>query len=515
MAFEPSRILIMSGTLALNSGQNVRRLQEVERMLYLVTGSDGRPCYTLEDDLGGNYDKVFRCWGDRGITSSLGSYYDGTCRWFLRMASSSATQANILVYGEWSATQGAGNQGATTSMLWQLDNSSGSVNYWFFGTPESVEVLQEQTTRTEHLLAGQPLQQSVSKANRGIAFSSGPINSGTNVSINIDRDMRDGYSNWWGGFAVSGTVHMYPVTPSGSALYTPTSGNICTIVSVGPSSIVVDRVVNSLTGNVIIGEMCRRIVRDTDYLGASSTNWSAASASTTAITISSDNHDSWAAVSGEDGFPWTTRIIWGKPVSLYAAGGGQEAVYGWWPAVRVALSGTSFFTQGDLFYDTWKGNYYEIFANFPAIEGGTSMYPYTGSVVGRTIWPGKMRNYFSLVEDDSRRTQGTVNPPNGGRVRELWLNDFDFPSGSMVSTPANCNSYAIDNLVYNNQYIITQLSSGIRQTFLDEGCQIEQAPFSLFIRGSTRSLRGRSDPYVCVRDTIQSTTGSFFPLSRG
>lgn len=433
-------ISIHSQSFASGSGKNLEKCQFLESCLLSITNSAGQRCWDIYHDFGGTYNKVFKCSGDKSVTSSLATYYDGTERFFVQINHTTTTAININVYGEFSPLEAAGNQGPASAALQASCNATGTMQLFFWGTPNNFEMVHSQSAQiggNDCIIAGQCDWKCITKAHRGIAFTSGSIATGTNITISVDRDMRDGYANRWGGFAVSGIVHIWPVSPTGSAL-NGTGSNIAKIVSVGPSSIVVDRVINSITGAAMIGEMGRRLIRNNNSInGGQTSNFAGGTGSSTNLGFVDEVHDRTFPTApdlGEMGFPFNTgRHIWGHPHSKSTTGAGTEGFFGYAPIIRLALSSTAgFFQQGDLWFDSWKNKYYEIFSEtYGTVDSSHIMRPFTGSVSGRTIYAGKMRNYLDQVEDQQINRSGTVIPASGGTFRDVWLNDFDFPSGSI------------------------------------------------------------------------------------
>lgn len=474
------------------------------------------------------YNRLFHSRGDRSLTSSATSAFDGDCRLFVLIDWTTTTNVNNIGYRDAYWSTGVGVDAGTTNSI-GIGNATSSFDWWCFGNEYEVRFITARPSATASNVTwlswgfGLPYPTHLPDDHRGTAFSTGStILSGTNVSITLDRPM-DRAENPQGSFKPGYPIHIWGIIPSGSGeTAPPATGDLTRVVSITGSTLVVERIKQNYSMPVMIGYNAHGTWLSTDGTTADlgGTNSVHLNASASTLTLSELYNEKPINVNGVSSIHGPTKqnlhqtsqqTVYAQLATIWDTVGGSRII-------RFAchpLPGPTGSTS--VLYDEYRDLSY-LYLGVGGNGGGNSQWDfpffnYSGSLSGKIILSGNF--------DEGWKTHTktiNLNPPslpatgnwwdvaNGYGTYENWRNvmiadNFVFGIDFEVTNCIPCfeDIAARSNLVFEENYANSLMKSNIYQFIVPTAsavptaggtCPVPQAPFIYGIP-SVRSVLGR------------------------
>lgn len=236
-----------------NSTQSNTILREMFTVLdttiraYQSNGTDAWEAYETINATPGSQDIVYRSVGDRTLASGAGD-----AALFIRVTQQSTNDMRFLAYQDWSTASSTGsNVNATSQTTWLNLNEVSGFQYWCFVNEYEYVLLIKQGNFWHYVHFGSPIRSHIPAAASGIAFTTAAATAGSNVTVNLDRDISSSIrdSTATGGAQL---VWIYNLTPAAAALRSATI-ELATVQTITSTSITFQSLSNSFDSGAIVG----------------------------------------------------------------------------------------------------------------------------------------------------------------------------------------------------------------------------------------------------------------------
>lgn len=226
---------------------NVEDFQtEIETRIkaFQSNGGDAWEEYDVVNATAGSRDVVFRSKGDRTLNSGAGD-----ANLIMRVTQASTTSIRFRAYQDWSTLSSTGSReiNSTSSTNGAFTTLSASTDIEFFGISNEYEftMVIVQGGSYAWVSFGSPKRTHVPNAANGIALTTAAETAGSNVVVNLDRDIS---SN----IAVGQKIWLQNVTATGNALESDTI-NIAEVTAVTSNSVTVDTLADNFASGALVG----------------------------------------------------------------------------------------------------------------------------------------------------------------------------------------------------------------------------------------------------------------------
>lgn len=252
----------LSGTLApVGSGQVRNILDKIEETIVSFTSSwSGINSWSVYQDISGgaSFDKVYKCDGYRRSPSAD----HGNRSFYVRLNENGGT-LNLDVHGDWITGEQKGqyNTGGTAS--WTISDTA-EVKYWMNANEYAFAAILSSSTGWRYMYFGEYAQTTHTNPNqKGVAFLTQPATAGSNIVLNLDRNVNDG-------FRVGGVYQIVNQTPYGGGRVVDTISMV-TCSALAGTSMTVSNLPNNCVSGAILGIHPVRPIRS--FTGTGNQGW--------------------------------------------------------------------------------------------------------------------------------------------------------------------------------------------------------------------------------------------------
>lgn len=240
-----------SGTIAsLPQGGIVTQLRaEIETRLqaYQSNATTAWETWDTIDATPANLDRVYRSVGDRSLVSGAGD-----AALFIKIDKVSTDDIQFNAYQDWSNLSSTGSrQAGSTIVQWTNLNDFSECRFWGMVNEYEFVLVVKQQQAWHFVHFGSPIRSHIPSTVNGIAFTTASAAAGSNVTVNIDRDITgsildsgdtNGPQNIW----------IYNLTPNATALRSATV-DVTTVTTITATTITFANLANSFDSGAIVG----------------------------------------------------------------------------------------------------------------------------------------------------------------------------------------------------------------------------------------------------------------------
>jgi hypothetical protein len=185
-------------------------------------------------------DRVFISKGDRTLVSGAGDAH-----LVVQMTLSTNTLA-FRTYQDWSTLSSTGTRvSVNSSTISTTLSDTDAVSWWGVRNEYEITFVLLQGGPHRCFSFGSPMRSHIPAAASGIALTTASASTGSSITLSLDRDLT-------GSIQVGQTIWVYDVTPVATALRTDVT-EVCTVTSVGPSTVTVQTLANNHQTGAIVG----------------------------------------------------------------------------------------------------------------------------------------------------------------------------------------------------------------------------------------------------------------------
>lgn len=252
----------LSGTLgAVGSGQRRNILEKIEETIVSFTSSwSGINSWGVYQDISGgaSFDKVYKCDGYRRSPSAD----HGNRSFYVRLNENGGT-LNLDVHGDWITGEQKGQYNTAGTASWTISDTA-EVKYWMNANEYAFASILSSSTGWRYMYFGEYAQITHTNPNqKGVAFLTQPATAGSNVVLNLDRNVDDG-------FRVGGVYQIVNQTPHGAAKV-PGIVSMVTCSAFGGTSMTVSNLPNNCVSGAVLGIYPVRPIRS--HIGTGNQGW--------------------------------------------------------------------------------------------------------------------------------------------------------------------------------------------------------------------------------------------------